>query len=139
MTATYAQARDDILTMVKTVWDTTGLTMVYDDVAGEPPAGATSWARSTIRHNEGRQTTLADAEGKKRFERTGLLIVQIFTPSGEGLSSADDLAKVISDAFEGQTSPRGVWFKNVRVNEVGPSGNWYQVNVVVEFQYDEVK
>jgi hypothetical protein len=126
--------------MVKDAWDTTGYKMIWDDNPGTIPTTMVPWARSTLIHVTGFQATLTDGSGRKRFRRTGFLTVQIFTPTGEGLSSADILAKLISDAFEGQSSPLGVWFRDVKTNEVGSDdGNWYQTNVVIDFEYDEVK
>jgi hypothetical protein len=68
-----------------------------------------------------------------------LLAVQIFTPSGEGLSEAYNLGKILMDAFEGYATPSQVWFRNARTNEVGPSDSWYQTNFLVDFTYDEMK
>jgi hypothetical protein len=32
-----------------------------------------------------------------------------------------------------------VWFRNASAREVGPDRAWYQFNVTVDFEYDEVK
>jgi hypothetical protein len=87
----------------------------------------------------GNQASLANDGGRRRWERTGLVTVQIFVPAGEGLSEAYSLAKTVADAYEGTTTASGVWFRNVRVNEVGADGAWFQVNALIEFIYDEIK
>jgi len=139
MTATYAQAVDDILGVFKAAWDPTSHTALYTNVKGEVPSGEDPWARVNLQHTGGNQASLTGGLGTTRWARMGFLAVQIFVPIGEGLSEAHALAKIISDAFEGASTANGVWFRNVRVNEVGPDGDWYQVNVVVDFEYDEVK
>ena len=137
---TYAQARDEILVLLKTAWDAGAGTaaMLYPDLAQEPPK-AGSWARASVNHVAGQQGSLAGASGLVRYERRGVVVVQIFTEAGTGLSSADALATIVSDAFEGQTTPGAVWFRNVRINEIGPDGQWYQLNVLAEFLYDQYK
>lgn len=139
LSLTYTQARDEILTLLKAAWDPTTYPMIYDDLKGSVPTTSTPWARATLKHFTGNQSTLANDVGNRRFSRSGNLTVQIFTESGKGLSLSDTLAKIVTDAFEGQTSPSGIWFRNVRYNEAVADGNWYQVNVIVDFEYDELK
>jgi hypothetical protein len=139
MTATFNQARDEIFALIKTAWETTGFNMVWPDKPNTKPSGRTPWARTTLRHSTGQQATIASFSGVSRWFREGVLTIQIFTPSGEGLSRAYDLAKVISDALEGVSTSCGVWFRNTRLNEVGPDGDWFQINVMTDFNYDEIK
>ncbi len=144
MTATFEEAVDDILTMFKDAWDTTGFGVIYENVVAAegstvPPTSTDPWARVMVRHVTGNQSSLSGGLGTQRYTRTGVLIVQIFVPVGEGLSQALQLGKIVADAYEGKASPLQVWFRNVRVNEVGPDGDWYQVNTIANFTYDEVK
>jgi hypothetical protein len=92
-----------------------------------------------VQHTAGRQASLSGASGTKRWERSGFLIVQLFTPILQGQSSADSLVGIIRGAFEGYSTPSGVWFRNPRISEVGSDGTWYQTNILVDFLYDEVK
>ena len=149
MSMTYAQGRDEILTTFKTAWDagveSAGILVIYPDAKNQVPQGndanndPLSWARVSVEHVAGFQSTLAGEDGNKIFTRLGLLTVQIFTPRGGGLSLGDSLYKIVVDAFEGKRTANGAWFKNVRINEIGPSGEWWQTNVIVEFEYDELK
>lgn len=138
MTATFAQAYDEILTIFKTAWDGNGYTALYENVAGNPPTTQQPWARVTTRDGLGSQT-LSNGSGASRYDRRGVLIVQIFVPVGQGLAEAKTLCKTLADAFEGQVSPLGVWFRNARSETVGPDGEWHQTNFIVEYSYDEVK
>jgi hypothetical protein len=135
---THKEAIDVMLGMFKTVWDGTGWVALYPNVAGDIPTGTDPWARVNIQHTDEEQASLSGGLGTSRYMREGGLAVQVFTRTGEGLSTGHSLAKIVQDAFEGQTSS-GIWFRNVRVNEIGPDGDWYQINVLIDFIYDEIK
>lgn len=139
MSMTLTEARDQITELFTTAWATTGHTVVFDDKPGSKPTTEAPWARFLVRHAAGAQGSLAGDNGRRRWTRTGFVTVQIFTPIGEGLSRSDVLAKIVLDAYEGQTTSGGAWFRNARANEIGPDGDWFQVNVLVDFEYDEVK
>ena len=142
MSATYEQAADDMLAVFRDAWAPTGWPVDYPNIKPDttiPPDTPIPWARVNIVHGSGGQTALAGADGSRRFDRGGVLIAQIFVPTGEGAARSQQLQKLVSDAYEGQATPRHIWFRNVRVNEVGPSDGWWQVNVIAEFTYDEIK
>lgn len=143
MTLTRKEAINEIAALFKTAWDTTGFgaRTKYDNVGTKsvPPPGVEPWARLTIRHAQSRQATLSNSGGKRRFRRTGSLVVQVFEAPGKGLVGDSDLAKIVQDAYEGITSAGGVIFRGVSINEVGPDGDFFQTNVVATFEYDEIK
>lgn len=134
-------ARNEMLTVVRDAWIAGGedpAQLRYWDVKENPP-GASSWARVTVQQATGEQATLSNDDGARKFSRGGIITVQIFTPFGGGLTEADALAKIVEDAFEGQTTPSGIWFRNVRVNEIGQDGDRFQTNVLIDYTYDEIK
>lgn len=142
MSLTISEARDEILTFFKTAWDaggsSNGLPVIYDDTKQDVPSDASAWARVSVRHTAFNQATL-QGETTKRWERTGFVFVQLFTKYGNGLSLSDPLSIICLNAFEGKKTSNGVWFRNVRSNEIGQSGDWHQTNVIAEFIYDEIK
>lgn len=138
MNLTFAQANDDILALLKTAWDPTGHEMFYDDIREQRETDQSPWAQVVVRHAAGQQDTLGGI-GNRSFLRLGVVIVTINTPSGSGLSTAYALAKVVADAYEGVSSPNGVWFRNVRINELGRDGAFYRTNVLIDFEYSEMK
>ena len=138
MNLTFAQANDDILALLKAAWDPTGHEMFYDDIREQRETDQTPWAQVVVRHAAGQQDTLGGI-GNRSFLRLGVVIVTINTPSGSGLSTAYALAKVVADAYEGVSSPNGVWFRNVRINELGRDGAFYRTNVLIDFEYSEMK
>ena len=143
MTATFDEANDAILDLFKTAWDTTGHPVTYENVKPTkpfPPTTNIPWARVMVRHTGGRQGSLTGGLSITRWNRNGLFTAQIFTPNGDGLSLGYSLCKIVTDAFEGvATVSTRVWCRNVRINEIGPDGEWFQFNVIAEFTYDEVK
>lgn len=135
---TFEEATDEILDMFKTVWDPTGHKAFYDDVRDQRETDQSPWATVMVRHAAGRQNNLG-GRGNRSFLRLGVIIVTIHTPSASGLSDGYQLAKVVADAYEGASSPNGVWFRNVRLNELGRDGTFYRMNVLVDFEYNETK
>lgn len=144
MTLTLTQSRDEILgrvqTLVNGITSQDRPTVIYDDALKEIPRGLTDkWMRVAMIHTGGNQSTLANDRGTKRFTNTGNLVVQIFTPAGQGQRLSDTIASTIVNGFRGYASPGGVWFRNARPEEIGTSGAWYQINVRVFYQYDQLQ
>ncbi len=135
---TFKEATDEMLVMVKAAWDPTGHDMFWESVRDDRNTTEVPWASTNIRHALSSQATLGGV-GNRIFERNGVIIIMVFTPIGLGLSSSYTLAKILADAFEGQSSPGGVWFQNVRINEIGREGQFFQSNMLVDFTYNEVK
>jgi hypothetical protein len=104
-----------------------------------PPEPTKPFARAVIMHASGGQVSLAGPGGTK-WSRRGVCIVECLSPikDGGGLSTALVLAEVARNAFEGQ-STQELWFRNCRINEIGEAEDWFQINVVAEFYYEEVK
>lgn len=146
MSATYAEAYDYLCGLVKTVADANSWQVDWEDVPKKdagvfPPTDPTvTWCRPRVRHVTGGQRTLGNVSGKRRFGRLGVMTVQVFTERGTGLSNAHANAKLLSDALEKAVpDSTGVWTRNTALNEIGPDGAYYLINVTTEFNYDEVK
>lgn len=111
--------------------------LTFDGEEFDPPAG--SWVRLTVRHNVSQQESLGGV-GRRKFERGGLVIVQCFTPLDLGRATADNLATVARNVFEGKTlTPENIRFTAVLTREIGPSEVWFQINVEAAFTYTETK
>jgi hypothetical protein len=140
-------AYDEILGAFRTAWEAnagafnggTPPEVRYDGVGDSgPPASADPWARIQIRHVAGEQATLQGSGNKRRFRRAGIITVQVFYPlKRAALSNSRSLAEVARGAYEGKATASHIWFRNVRIQEIGPDGSWYQTNVLVDFEYDE--
>jgi hypothetical protein len=142
---TPSECRDDLYTLVVTAWGDRG-PIDYEDKPRAPdeeeqipPKGATPWLRLQVRHTDGRQATLANDAGCRRFRRYGLYTIQVFSPLGSSLLDPEELSILVVDALEGVRTPHCVFLRNVRMNEIGSDGHWFQVNVMADFEYDVIK
>lgn len=144
MPLTQAQARDEILGRLKTTVESSGIvplpTIVWDDQATTiSRATNTRWIRAKLQHIISPQATLGDDLGRRHYTNGGILTVEIRTPFDRGSELWDQIATTIRDAYRGYSTPGGVWFRNARISEIGNDGAWFQVNVYVDFEYDEYK
>jgi hypothetical protein len=127
------------MTVFKSVWDGTGHQATYTDVPATPPDSNSVWARAILRHATGAQASLSGPiNGATRWNNGGTVFIQVFGPVGDGSSAAYDAAKIVADAYKGARN-LSVWFRNVRINEVGTRGAFEQINVLADFSYDEIR
>jgi hypothetical protein len=138
MTSTVENARDEMYALAKTAFEGR-CELVYDDAKAKKPNGPDPWARATVRHTNGGESSISRGNGKGRYTRIGTLYLNLFAPPGDGLRVLDPLVKVALDAYEGKTTPSGIWFTKAQVREMGVVNGLAQVNVLVNFSYDEVK
>ena len=130
------EARDIILSIFKNVWDPR--LALYNDVPGNIPPSENIWARATIRHATGNQSSLAGEVGTRQFTAEGTVFIQIFTPIGSGSTEGYVAAAQVQNAFRVARNA-DVWFRDVRLNEVGIVGAFDQTNVLATFSYADVR
>ncbi len=138
MTLTFKEATDDMNAIMKTVSDAEAFVVHWANRKTPRATTDGAFVEFMIRHAGGQQDTLGGI-GSRSFIRVGTAVARVFTQTGKGLSSAYDLAKSIVDAYEGVHSPNGVWFRNVRIQEMGTDGNFFELQVLIEFEYNETK
>lgn len=142
-------ARSEMQSMLRAAWEANAGAVTGGETPeiiwqgtekNDPPSLEFPYARVSIRHLGGGQSSLGGV-GNRRFNRYGFVFVQVYVPLGirNHLTIALGLGKIAKDAFEGRSSPGGIWFRSCRVNELGSMDGWFQVNAVAEFTYDEVK
>ena len=139
MSLTYEEAYDEILTMYKAAWDVTGYEAFYEEVPKEQPSSEVPFTYVSVKFVDGFSAGMGASSGQRMFRRTGFVMVQLFCQSGKGLSESLQMAKVIADAFEGKCSPGNVWFRSVVPKDMGQDGDFRQTNIVIDFEYDEIK
>lgn len=147
MSLTLQEAVDAMMQQFIEGWGAPNQDVDFDDIDSDfKPPDDRPWARVSIRHNLGYQASLGGTSdgtigGKPTslFRREGIIFIQVFYLFGDGLVNLRGRCQEVMDAFEGRRAG-GVWFRRVRVNEV-PLGDdkWRQANVIVEFEYDQVK
>lgn len=142
MTATVQQATDDMFGAVKAplVSAFPDVVRKYDGIDDhEPPDANVSWVYASVRHAAGSQGSLAGADGSRRWNRQGTLIVQCFVPLHlTGRDGAMAIAAALQNSIQRLHTPHGVWFTNATLREVGVSDAWYQVNFSATFSYDDI-
>jgi len=95
------------------------------------------WTRVSVKFNDGTQGSLGQP-GNRRFEKYGLLFIQVFTPTEHATNDNDELAEDSLDLFEG-VRLGDLWFNNGRIETVGSDDVWYQQNVVLELTFVAIK
>lgn len=141
--ATIAAARDAVLAHWKTNWDVAGivyasLPVMYDDVKTDRPTDG-GFLRLNLHHTGGDQRTMG-SEGNRKFERLGMLTIQVFTAIGDGQTKSDLIVDIIKNIFEGRkSSVSGIWFRAVTWKRVGVSAGFWQTNIFVNFEYETLK
>lgn len=129
-------AVDIILGIFKAAWDPRQAE--YEDVPGHKPASDVTWARATVRHATGNQSSLGSDTGTRKFTDEGTVIIQVFSPVGDGSTASRAAAEVVLNAYRDARDPN-VWFRDAKLNEVGSDGAFYQTNVTATFSYDTVR
>jgi hypothetical protein len=106
----------------------------------QQPKQTDSWVRFSFQHFTGRQASLAGLDGARRWNRTGLLTAQCFAPlvDGDAVNQATKLASLVRDGLQGKQTDKCVWFRNLRIAEIGVDKDWYNVNSYATFDYDEI-
>lgn len=147
MTATYPQAIDEMYGLFNTAWAAGAPAIVgylpeirWQGVEKEgSPETKKYWCRVSSQSVLERQITFRNGTDK-RYQTDGLLFVQVFAPMSDAkaMENLRALAVVARNAFRGKTTSSMIWFRNVRINELGPDNKAYRCNVVAEYQYDEI-
>lgn len=102
------------------------------------------WVRFSTQNVTEEQATLSTCVDKpyvRRWNGAGLIFVQLFLPKtiANALIKGRTLAKVARNAYRGKKSDGGVTFHNVRINDgLDPEELFYRINVVAEYDYDEL-
>lgn len=145
---TQAQARNEIFALFKAAWDS-GTPVITSyipkiEYQGVQPASIPDttkhWCRISIQNVSEGQASLSNSVGKQKFTAYGLIFVQIFSPRSEnnGFQKGLLLGQVGKKAFRGKKTVGGIWFRNVRLAELDPEDSFHRLNVIAEYEYDEL-
>lgn len=97
------------------------------------------WIRVQWQHGVLKQRTIGSANGLRRYEAKGLLVISHFHQSGRGLQGTGAFSTFCYDIFLGESTASGVIYKPQSPRDVQKDGLWYRSDAMIEFQYDEVK
>ena len=149
MALTIEQAIDSVYLAAKTAWEadplTTGVEIYYDETPKklQPSDNATDkettpMVKFTADIIGASQATLGST-GNRRFRRTGVLTVVIYTPIDKGRLDEDRFVKIVFDALEGECTPEGVELFAITPLAGFDVGAYRVKQLNVEFEYDEIK
>lgn len=80
-------------------------------------------------------------EGGRLFTTYGILIIEMYIPRTEpNGEKALTWATLLRDNFRNHSSKDSVIYRNARIdNGILPEDNYFRLNILVDFEYDEVK
>lgn len=98
------------------------------------------WLRLSQKTVNEEQATISGSDLRRRYTSEGLGFVQIFIPKTRAADYAKgvQLAELIKSAYRGKSTDNCMWFRNTRIQELPPEDAWFRLNVVTEYQYDEI-
>jgi hypothetical protein len=148
---TYPSAIDQINEQFMTAWQAGAIDIVgyvpeirWDgNEKATPPDGQKFWVLHSVQNVKEMQASLSDntgLPGQKRYTSLGLVIIQFFMPKNvaNAKSLGRTLAMIAKNAYRGKNTANGIWFKNVRINDLPTFEDWYRLNVIAEYSYDEL-
>lgn len=145
--ATQEQAESDIYTLINTAWlaGTTAIVgyipeLRYPDTPNPAvPDRTKAYGRVTLKQDTNKQVTLSRPA---KFQTSGIVYVQIFVPSAYPKNSREltlQLGELAKSAYEGRTSPNGVWFQNVLVKTMPSETLWNSRMVQARYLFEYLK
>lgn len=141
-----AEADKEMAELFHQAWEVTaGYACDWPNMKAEKDHAETeTWARWALDYVAGRQTSMG-GDGGRKFGKTGLIYISVFTPLGSGLTNARQASQIAVSAYEGERTPGDVWFRNVRIESeghgqgTGRNKSWWTTLVVAEFIYDYLR
>jgi len=126
----WEDAVSKIQTLFNTGWGTT-TPIAWDNVDYRP--GIVSWVRFFVMEDESNQMDMGST--LLRYRNGGMAVIYIFVPQNTGTQAAKGLADTASAIFRGVTSDE-IIFRAPSIKTIGISGAWYQINVLVPYEWD---
>lgn len=146
---TPSEARDEIYTLFTDAWTASNIRAKMPEIRyqgkekGSVPNDA--YIRLSMQQVASPQSAHTMPDGPEasgtQYTTHGLIFGQLFIPASErdGYYNGELLATFARDIFRASQTPSGVWFRNPRFNELEPEGSKFRWNIVVEYEYNEVK
>ena len=147
MTTTYENALAEIFAAFNTAWQAGTASIVgYIPVIIWPgsdtgvPDASKFWVRISTQGVGSEQSTLAESvvtQGSKRFETFGLIFLQIFAPKrSDSATKSKKLAMLAQNTFRDGTL--NVIIRNARIQELPEENGLIRINVVADYEFDEI-
>ena len=104
----------------------------------DPPNIPQKWVRLTVKFVGGNQNSLGK-KGNRKFLKTGLMNIQVFTPDNKGTDENDELANDSLDLFDGERLGN-LWLYNGRLDSSpGNDDSYFRQDAIIEFEFEAVR
>ncbi|MCE5229008.1 DUF4128 domain-containing protein [bacterium] len=139
MSGSYEAIRKALATYIRDNW-TSRTPVAWPNESFTPSAGI-AWVRFTVLFSEAGRALITGSRDKGTMIR-GLVVLQVFTPSGAGDSEISSLLDAASDLFkerrvEVSQGKAPLITKVPEPQIVGDSSGWFQVNLTTPFEFLE--
>ena len=147
---TYFEARDAIYGVVKSTVDDAASYIGYIPEVEYPsitkidnPPIDKIWLRANMTTVGEPQSTLSTCIGEpfsNRYTSFGLVIIELYIPKqGNIYELATQLATHLRDVYRKSGSSSGVIYRKARINDnISAEANFKRINVIAEYEYDEI-
>lgn len=141
---TKEQAYRDTMDRFLAKWTPTGHPAIFPNVPLDAAAqacidtGTEAWARVSYKPNLRDRSSIAGPTNAK-FTEQGLVIIEVYTPTGDGGQLDRTLTDLVETAYEGVSTANGVWYREVHTEARGPDGPWWCSLVYATWSFDEVR
>ena len=117
-------------------WDGVAVDAVKDDLtitSSDPEVQGEGYVLVSVNHADG----IIAAQGTRFFRQIGVFSAAVFVATNRGrVRTAGKIADQAL-AFMQQEQPNTfAVFRSPRINEIGPDGRWWRVDVLTDFEYD---
>ncbi|MES2180720.1 MAG: hypothetical protein V4493_01300 [Pseudomonadota bacterium] len=146
MIISYSNARDEIFKQFGTVLSAVSTLLTYTpEIIYQGVETGAKMPTDKLWMRVSQQTITEEQAGPKadavrRYTSDGLVFVQLFIAKTkvENYAIGTQVAQLVKTAFRGKQTTGCIWFRNVRIQELPSEDAWYRLNVVSEYQYDEI-
>lgn len=137
---THLEALDLMFGLVKDTWDASSSVpnatgICWPDVAFTKPSS--EWVRVTVVSGGGDQSSLADTTGQRKWDTTGTLYVECFSPIGIDPQRVIELASAFQAAFRAARH-ENLFYRRPKMVEAKPDGGYSKHIFMVDFEYTTV-
>lgn len=110
-----------------------------DNVKFTRPTPATMWHKVDVELSPSNSQDSLGSTGNRRFLRTGQFIVSVYTPINTGTDENDDSATAVIALMESIRLDAELWTKTSQLNTIGSDGTFYQQDVIIFFEFEDIR
>lgn len=143
---TYVDAQSQVLGRLRTKWAAAGysasIPIVWQDKndsgddAPKPPADGSAYVEATIHFGDRDDAAMGDQQ--RKYTCSGVLVMNLYTPHGDGLRLALQARQVFAEGMSGPSTARGVHFRGTSATDMGKYGNYQRTRMTARFEFDQV-